>query len=206
MGFVRKPQDIFSLNYKNITNLDGWGKLSVNNLRSSIESSKIVSLHKFIYSLGIRHIGFENAKILSDNLKNISNFLEIIKNKKFEKFLNIDGIGETQVNSLKKFFTNKLNINIVIELSHILKIESAKINKNGNLKDKSFMITGKLDGISRAEVKSLIEKNSGNTLSTVSKNLDYLVVGEKPTKRKLDLAKSLNIKIISLNELKKLLN
>ena len=206
LGFVRKPQDIFSLNYKNITNLDGWGKLSVNNLRSSIESSKIVSLHKFIYSLGIRHIGFENAKILSDNLKNISNFLEIIKNKKFEKFLNIDGIGETQVNSLKKFFTNKLNINIVIELSHILKIESAKINKNGNLKDKNFMFTGKLDGISRAEVKSLIEKNSGNTLSTVSKNLDYLVVGEKPTKRKLDLAKSLNIKIISLNELKKLLN
>ncbi len=206
LGFVRKPQDIFSLNYKNITNLDGWGKLSVNNLRSSIESSKIVSLHKFIYSLGIRHIGFENAKILSDNLKNISNFLEIIKNKKFEKFLNIDGIGETQVNSLKKFFTNKLNINIVIELSHILKIESAKINKNGNLKDKSFMITGKLDGISRAEVKSLIEKNSGNTLSTVNKNLDYLVVGEKPTKRKLDLAKDLNIKIISLNELKKLLN
>ncbi len=206
LGFVRKPQDIFLLNYENITNLDGWGKLSVNNLRSSIESSKIVSLHKFIYSLGIRHIGFENAKILSDNLKNISNFVEIVKNKKFEKFLNIDGIGETQVNSLKKFFTNKLNINIVTELSHILTIETSKINKKGNLKDKSFMITGKLDGISRAEVKSLIEKNSGSTLSTVSKNLDYLVVGEKPTKRKLDLAKFLNIKIISLNELKKLLN
>ena len=68
------------------------------------------------------------------------------------------------------------------------------------------MITGKLDGISRAEVKSLIEKNSGNTLSTVTKNLDFLVIGKKPTKRKVDLAKSLNIKIISLHELKKLLN
>ncbi len=206
LRFIRKPQDIYSLNYKNITNLDGWGKLSVNNLRSSIENSKSVSLQKFIYSLGIRHIGFENAKILSDNLKNISNFIEIVKNKKFEKLLNIDGIGETQVNSLKNFFSNKLNINIVIELNHILRIESTKINKNGSLKDKSFMITGKLDGISRAEVKSLIEKNSGNTLSTVSKNLDFLVIGQKPTKRKVDLAKSLNIKIISLDELKKLLN
>ena len=206
LRFIRKPQDIYSLNYKNITNLDGWGKLSANNLRSSIENSKSVSLQKFIYSLGIRHIGFENAKILSDNLKNISNFIEIVKNKKFEKLLNIDGIGETQVNSLKNFFSNKLNINIVIELNHILRIESTKINKNGSLKDKSFMITGKLDGISRAEVKSLIEKNSGNTLSTVSKNLDFLVIGQKPTKRKVDLAKSLNIKIISLDELKKLLN
>ena len=206
LRFIRKPQDIYSLNYKNITNLDGWGKLSVNNLRSSIENSKSVSLQKFIYSLGIRHIGFENAKILSDNLKNISNFIEIVKNKKFEGLLNIDGIGETQVNSLKNFFSNKLNINIVIELNHILRIESTKINKNGSLKDKSFMITGKLDGISRAEVKSLIEKNSGNTLSTVSKNLDFLVIGQKPTKRKVDLAKSLNIKIISLDELKKLLN
>ena len=206
LRFIRKPQDIYSLNYKNITNLDGWGKLSVNNLRSSIENSKSVSLQKFIYSLGIRHIGFENAKILSDNLKNISNFIEIVKNKKFEGLLNIDGIGETQVNSLKNFFSNKLNINIVIELNHILRIENTKINKNGSLKDKSFMITGKLDGISRAEVKSLIEKNSGNTLSTVSKNLDFLVIGQKPTKRKVDLAKSLNIKIISLDELKKLLN
>ncbi len=206
LNFIRSPQDIFSLNYKNITNLDGWGKLSVNNLKISIENSKSVSLQKFIYSLGIRHIGFENAKILSDNLKNISNFIEIVKNKKFEKLLNIDGIGETQINSLKRFFSNKLNINIVLELNQILKIESTKINKNGNLKDKSFMITGKLDGISRAEVKSLIEKNSGNTLSTVTKNLDFLVIGKKPTKRKVDLAKSLNIKIISLHELKKLLN
>ena len=68
------------------------------------------------------------------------------------------------------------------------------------------MFTGKLDGISRAEAKSLIDKNSGNTLSSVSKNLDYLVIGDKPTKKKIEQANNLGIKIISLIDLKKLLN
>ena len=69
LNLIRKPQDLFTLNYENISNLDGWGKLSANNLRNSINNAKIISLHRFIYSLGIRHIGIENAKLISDNLK-----------------------------------------------------------------------------------------------------------------------------------------
>jgi len=206
LNLIRKPQDIFSLKYDYIANLDGWGKLSVDNLRNSINKSKIVSLQRFIYSIGIRHIGIENAKIISENLKNTEHFLEIIRTKKFEKFLNIDGIGETQINSLKNFFSNKFNSEIVIQLNSILKIQNPNLNQNGILKDKTFMFTGKLEGISRAEAKSLIEKNSGTTLSSVSKNLDYLVTGDKPTKKKIDQAKSIGVKIISLKELKKLLN
>ena len=206
LNLIRKPQDIFSLKYDYIANLDGWGKLSVDNLRNSINKSKIVSLQRFIYSIGIRHIGIENAKIISENLKNTEHFLEIIRTKKFEKFLNIDGIGETQINSLKNFFSNKFNSDIVIQLNSILKIQNPNLNQNGILKDKTFMFTGKLEGISRAEAKSLIEKNSGTTLSSVSKNLDYLVTGDKPTKKKIDQAKSIGVKIISLKELKKLLN
>ncbi len=206
LKLIRRPQDLFSLNYDLITNLDGWGRLSVNNLRKSIEKSKSVSLQKFIYSLGIRHIGIENAKIISDNLKNISSFIEIIEKKKFDKFLTIDGIGYTQINSMKDFFSNKLNTNIVTDLNSILNIEKQSSNKNGILKNKTFMFTGKLDGISRAEAKSLIDKNSGNTLSSVSKNLDYLVIGDKPTKKKIEQANNLGIKIISLIDLKKLLN
>ena len=68
------------------------------------------------------------------------------------------------------------------------------------------MFTGKLDGISRAEAKSLIEKNSGITLSSVSKNLNYLIIGDKPTKKKIDQAKKLGIKILTQNDLKELLN
>ena len=205
LNFIKKPQDIFSLDYNKITNLDGWGTQSVNNLKNSIENSKKVSLQRFIYSLGIRHIGIENAKLISDNIKNISNFIDLIKSKQFDSFLNIDGIGETQIKSLQNFFSNKSNTSIVIELSSLLKIQSQILNGNGILKGKSFMFTGKLDGISRAEAKSLVEKNSGSTLSNVSKNLDYLVVGEKATNKKVEQAKTLGINIISLEELKNLL-
>ena len=206
LNFIKKPQDIFHLNYNKIENLEGWGKLSVENLRKSIEKSKNTTLQRLIYSIGIRHIGVENAKLISENVKNISNFIKIIKYKQFDKLLNIDGIGETQVASLKLFFSDSSNVNILLELENILKIESISLVKKGTLKNKTFMFTGKLDGISRAEAKSLIEKNSGVTLSNINKNLNYLVIGEKPTKRKIDQAKILGIKIITQIDLKKLLN
>ena len=206
LNLIKEPQDIFKLNYKNIEQLEGWGELSVNNLKSSIEKSKRVSLQRFIYSIGIRHIGIENAKLISDNVKNISNFIAVIKQNNFDKFLSIDGIGETQVSSLKSFFSNKRNIDITIDLTKVLNVESQNTNKNGVLSNKTFMFTGKLDGISRAEAKSLIEKNSGITLSSVSKNLNYLIIGDKPTKKKIDQAKKLGIKILTQNDLKELLN
>ncbi len=206
LKFIKKPQDIFNLNYSKIEKLEGWGKLSANNLKVSIENSKKVSLQKFIYSMGIRHIGIENAKIISENVKNINDFILIIKDKKFYKFANINGIGETQINSLKNFFSDDLNQKIFIELKNILVVQNENINKSGILKNKTFMFTGKLDGISRAEAKSLIEKNSGTTLTSISKNLDILVIGEKPTKKKVDDAKQLGIKIISQKQLKELLD
>ena len=206
LNLIKKPQDIFKLNYKNIEQLEGWGELSVNNLKSSIENSKKVSLQRLIYSIGIRHIGIENAKLISDNVKNISNFIEIIKKNNFEKFLSIDGIGETQVRSLKSFFSNQRNVNIIIDLKKVLNVESQNSNINGMLKNKTFMFTGKLEGMSRAEAKTLIEKNAGVTLSGVSKNLNYLIIGEKPTKKKIDQAKKLGIKILSQKDLKELLN
>ena len=206
LNLIKKPQDIYYLNFNKIENLEGWGKISVQNLKSSIEKSKSTTLQRFIYSLGIRHIGIENAKLISDHVKNLENFIKIIKNNQFDKFLNIDGIGDTQINSLKSFFSDQINLKILIELKNILNIESQSLVKNGILKNKTFMFTGKLHGISRAEAKSMIEKNSGTTLSNVSKNLDYLVVGEKPTKKKIDQAQILDVRVISQEELKKLLN
>ena len=206
LKLINKPQDIFNLNYSKIERFEGWGKLSTDNLRRSIKKSKNVSLHRFIYALGIRHIGNENAKLISENVVNISDFIKIIKTNNFHKFSNINGIGETQINSLKSFFSNKLNLSVLIELNNILNIESVNLNKSGILNNKTFMFTGKLVGMSRAEAKSIIEKNSGTTLTSISKNLNYLVIGDKPTKRKIDEAKNLGIKIISQDQLKKLLN
>ena len=92
-------------------------------------------------------------------------------------------------------------------LEEVLVVKDAKITKiNGSLNNKTFMFTGKLSGISRAEAKSLIEENSGSIVSNVSKKLNYLIIGEKPTTRKVNEAKNLNIEIISQSELIKMIN
>ena len=205
-GLVKLPQDIFNLDYNKIENLEGWGKQSVSNLKYSIEEKKNISFEKFLFALGIRHIGLENAKILAKYFKTCENFINLRTPNKFNELLDIDGIGETQIKSLKKFFLNKDNLNVLLSLQKLLNIQDAISNKNdGYLKDKTFMITGKLTDISRAELKSLIEQNSGTIISSVSKKLDYLVVGEKPTKRKIDSASELSIKIIDQNEMFKML-
>ena len=207
LKMIKLPQDIFKLNFSKIEHLDGWGKQSANKLKYSIEQRKGISFDKFIYSLGIRHIGLENAKLISKYLKTANNFISLSKNKNFNELLNIDGIGETQINSIKNFFLNDTNLQVIIELNKILKIkDSLKINKDGPLANKTFMLTGKLDGISRAEAKSLIEQNSGTIISNVSKKLDYLIIGEKPTKRKIETAKDLKIKILNQKEWFKILN
>ena len=206
LKFIKLPFDIFGLNYQKIEKLDGWGELSANNLRKSIEKSKNIGLDKFIFSLGIRHIGQENARLLSQNFLNIENFSDLTKNFNFDSLANLDGIGETQISSLKNFFSDQINLNVVKKLISILNIKNIIQNKKGKLKNKTFMFTGKLSDISRAEAKSLTEENSGKILSNVNKKLDYLVIGGKPTAKKVKQAKELSIKVISQSEWKKLLN
>ena len=144
---------------------------------------------------------------MSKVLKNSNNFFNLGKNNNFKELLNIDGIGETQIKSIKDFFSNEKNLVVLKELKKNLSITSEKeISKNGILSKKTFMFTGKLTGISRAEAKSLVEKNSGKIISNISKKLDYLIIGEKPTSRKVIEAKSLNINVISQLEFLKMLN
>jgi DNA ligase (NAD+) len=201
LKILKFPHDIFNLNFKEIKNLDGWGELSVSNLKFSIEQKKKVSLDRFIYSLGIRHIGQENAKLLASHLKSSDNFFNLSNKNDLTLLSNIDGIGETQIKSIKNFFLNETNLKVLSELRKNLRITNlTQINKNGLLKNKTFMLTGKLNGMSRAEAKSLIEKNAGKIISNVNKKLDYLIIGEKPTYKKINSAKALNIDVITQDE------
>ena len=207
LKLIKFPYDIFKLDYDKIEKLDGWGQLSVENLKYSINQKKNISLERFIFALGIRHIGLENAKLLSKHFTSFSNFQNLSKKSNYDDLLNIDGIGETQVNSIKSFFANDTNTKVLKELEKYLVINNASVKQNnGILNNKSFLVTGKLNGMSRAEIKSLIEENSGNTVSSVSNKLDYLITGEKPTKRKVENAKQLKIKIINQNQFLDMLN
>ena len=197
LNLIKLPPDIFKLDYNKIESLEGWGKQSVANLKYSINQKKTISFEKFIYALGIRHIGLENAKIISKNLKSLKNFITLSKKKDFENLINIDGIGETQINSIKNFFKNSTNLHILEDLDKMLIVKNTENQKtDGVLNNKTFMFTGKLSNMSRSEAKSLIEQNSGSIVSNVTKKLDYLIVGEKPTNRKIDAAKNLRVKIL----------
>ncbi|MDA9813405.1 NAD-dependent DNA ligase LigA [Candidatus Pelagibacter sp.] len=207
LNLIKLPQDIFNLDFKKIESLDGWGTQSMENLKYSINQRKKISFERLIYSLGIRHIGLENAKILSKYFKSFSNFINFSNEVNSDDILNIDGIGETQLQSVKNFFNNKVNLNILKDLQKILDVKNVLVKyKNGLLNEKTFMVTGKLNGISRAEVKSLIEENSGSSVSTVSKKLDYLIIGDKPTKKKVDKAIELKITILNQSQFLKMLN
>ncbi len=206
LNLIRLPQDIFKLDFKKIESLDGWGKQSVANLKYSINLRKKISFEKFVYSLGIRHIGLENAKIISKNLKSLKNFLALSKKSNFDDLMDIDGIGETQINSIKNFFYNDTNLKVLKNLEELLEVKDAETPKvDGQLNNKTFMFTGKLSNMSRSEAKSLIEQNSGSIVSNVTKKLDYLIVGEKPTNRKVNEAKNLGVKILDQSSWLKML-
>ena len=212
LKFIRMPADIFRLDYKKIESLEGWGKLSIKNLKNAINDSKKIVLDRFIYSIGIRHIGQENAKILAAFFKTDKKFSELFNNRKREDILknlyDLDGIGNTQVRSVEDFFSNQKNSDIIQSLMSVLSIESfKKTNKTGKLSNKNIMFTGGFKKMSRSEAKSLAEENGAKILGSVSKKLDYLVIGNsKPTKNKIEKAKDLKIDLMTDDNWYDLLN
>tara|TARA_B100000579_G_scaffold415252_1_gene409698 strand:+ start:3 stop:1226 length:1224 start_codon:yes stop_codon:yes gene_type:complete len=212
LNFIRKPSDIFKLNYSKFKNLEGWGTLSINNLKKAIDKSKNIALERFIYSIGIRHIGLENAKILANFFKTSEKFSELFDQTKRKNILvnleELDGIGYTQAESIENFFSNKTNsenINLLLKVLNIINYK--KIIKKGKLGNKNIMFTGGFKKMSRSEAKSLAENNGAKILGTVSKKLDYLVIGDsKPTKSKIDKAKKLKVRIVIEKDWYKLLN
>ncbi len=212
LKLIRKPSDIFEIKYDKISNLEGWGKLSINNLKNAINKARIIELDKLIFSIGIRHIGQENAKILANFFKNIDKFSNLFQKDRRKKILlellNLDGIGDTQIQSLDNFFLDKNNTEIVRNLITKLSVKNFKIqNKKGKFSNKSVMFTGGFEKISRSEAKSLVENNGGKVLGTISKKLDMLIIGNsKPTKKKIEGAKRLNIKVIKENDWYKILD
>ena len=211
LNMIRYPADIFSLNFEKISDLDGWGNLSGSNLEKAIQKSQTIPLDKLIFSIGIRHIGQENAKTLAKYFVNIKKFEELCDKEKRKKILNhlleLDGIGKTQINSLETYFSNSNNLKTIYNLIKKLDVVSFKTSKSGIFYGKTIMFTGGLSRMSRAEAKALVEKEGGKILGTPSKKLDYLVVGDvKPTPKKVDRAKQLSIKILDENSWYSLLN
>ncbi len=197
LKFIKNYEDIFHLKkFKNdITKLDGWGIQSYSNLIDSIENSKNITLDKFIYSLGIRYIGEINSEILANEFGNLNKLISAVKDK--EKLGNIDGLGPKAISSLFDYFSNKNNMESVKKLYKILDIKNSfKIKNNNFFSNKNLVFTGTLISLSRDEAKYLAKTKGAKIMSTISKNTDYLIIGDKAGS-KAEKAKKLNIKIIN---------
>ena len=212
LNLIKEPSDIFNLNFDKIKTLEGWGNLSIENLKKAILKSKNISLEKFIFSIGIRHIGQENAKVLAAFFISIKEFSKLFDKGKISQILinlkELDGIGETQIESIENFFSNQMNAKITKSLINQLTIKNySRKNISGKFSNKKIMFTGGFNNMSRSEAKSLAESNGGKVLGSVTKKLDILVVGNsKPTKKKIDQAKELKIQIMTEKEWNKMLN
>ena len=197
-GFLKDIPGIYSLNYEEIANLEGFGQKSIDNLRNAIESSKKQSLHRLIFGLGIRYVGEATAKTLGRSVKDIFE----LQYFSIEKLHQLKDIGSKVGESIYDFFHNGDNIKMLTTLTSIgLNTKGDKVeDKTGTLSGQTFLFTGTLPTLKRNDAEKLAEDNGGKLLSSVSNNLNYLVAGDSAGS-KLDKAKKIkSVKIINEQE------
>lgn len=204
LGYIKNVADIYDLknHREDLEKLDKMGKKSIDNLLSSIENSKTREYDKVIYSLGISFIGKVASKILAKSSKNIDNLSKM----SFEELTTIDGIGEIAAKEIISYFSKEKNKNLIKTLKEkglkfeITETENSQISENKNFSGKTFLFTGTLKHFTRDQIKEEIEKLGGKNLSAVSKNLDYLIVGEKAGSKLKKAQEISSIKILTEEE------
>jgi len=204
LGLLNDIPGIYELDYGKISELEGFGEKSINNLQAAIENSKNQPLHRLIYALGIRFVGETTAKTLAHSINHLLN----LQDYTLEDLQNLEDIGPKVGGSIYHFFRNKDNVKMILQLEKLglkLKNEKKDMVKGGNLTGQTFLFTGTMPTLKRSDAETLVEENGGQILSGVSSKLNYLVVGEDAGS-KLDKAKKLNtVKIISEDEFLKLI-
>ncbi|KKQ79008.1 MAG: ligase protein [Parcubacteria group bacterium GW2011_GWC2_38_7] len=206
-GLIKDFTDIFELKVGDLSTLDRFAKRSSEKLIESIAKSKQVLVSKFIYALGIRYVGEENATLLAQelNVKSIKELLIKISALSVADLNEVEGIGEKVATSIFEYFSNKNNQKKIEKLSALgvtlLAVESKK-SKDG-ITGKTFVLTGTLETMSRDDAREIIKKFAGKVAGTVSRKTDFVVVGDSPGSKKAE-AEKLGIKVLSESEFKKL--
>lgn len=194
-GLVKDASDLYKLNIEDLLPLDRMAQKSAENIVKGVELSKQKAFPKLLFAIGIRHVGETVAKKLASHYKS----LDKIKSASFEELVLVEDVGDRIAESLQTYFADpKTDIFIQNLLDAGLKFEIEEEELNSNkLSGLSFLFTGKLISFSREQAKEWVEKNGGKLISTVSKNLNYLVVGESPGSKKEKAEKIESIKVIS---------
>ncbi len=203
-GLVRDVADLYSLSLETVMSLDRMGLKSAQNLLSEVEKSKHTTLGRIITALGIRLIGENTAQLLADHFQS----LDAIRQASIQQFLEIEGIGPEVANSIYHFFQSVRAQELIDRLLsaglHVLHHPQESGNSSNEISGKTFLFTGTLASMSRNEAKERVKKWGGRVVTTISNNVDYLVVGTDPGS-KLRNAQELKIGILTEEEFCKLL-
>lgn len=203
-NLINHPQDIFLLNSSTLMQLDGFKEKRVANLLNAIQASKETTLQRFIYALGIRHVGEATARDLAIHFKSIENLM----NATLDDLQKIHDIGGVIAKSIVDFFKEKHNIDIINKLLALgiryTKPLETSIYQKSLIFDKTFVLTGSLVDLSRDEAKNILENLGAHVTNSISKNTDFVVVGSDPGS-KYEKAKKLGIKILDEEQFKKII-
>ena len=201
-GFLKDIADVFALTKENMFGVEGFAEKSSLALEREIKESRKVDFGVFIQSLGIRHVGEQTAGLLAARFKSVEDFFRADSGQ----FSSIKGIGKETASSIIEFTSGKTGIELKDKMIRL----GVEVNYPGQSEDKdgvagkTFVITGKLEGISRAEARQAIRRAGGIAASSVSSKTDYLVEGTE-SGSKLEKAKSLGVRIINEKDLKEML-
>jgi DNA ligase (NAD+) len=198
-GFVQTYADLYDLHRRRdeLSALDRWGKKSTENLLAAIEASKSRPLHRFLFALGIRHVGAGVAQVLAEHFPSI----DALASAAEHDLLAVESIGPRIAHSVRHFFGDRENRRLFARLKRAgVTMESARVTRSGPFTGKTFVITGTLPSMTRDKARELILRHGGKVGSSVSKGTDFLLAGDAPGS-KLDRARTLNIRIITEEDL-----
>jgi DNA ligase (NAD+) len=200
-GLVKDVADLYTLRKEQLAELERMADKSAQNIVDAIEGSKEKPLSKFIFALGIRHVGEHISEVLAQHFPRLDEFFRLTE----EDLMKVEEVGPEVAASVIRFFRDRKNKESVERLKRAgLKVIEAAAGKKGKLADKTFVFTGTLSSYGRDEARSLVESLGGKTASTVSQKVDFVVAGED-SGSKLDKAKEMGIKILTEGEFRKLL-
>lgn len=200
-GMIAKTYDIYNLDFNKILSLEGFKETSANNIINSVNNSKNNDLSKLIFALGIRHIGAKAGKLLADYFKDI----DLVRNASVDDILQIDGFGKIMAESVVEFFSSDSTKELIEKLKEAgVNMKSTNVVEDTRFSGMTFVLTGTLPTLKRAEASKIIESFGGKTSSSVSKKTTYVLAGEEAGS-KLDKANKLGVQIISEEEFKEMI-
>ena len=200
--FIKSLPDLFKITSENILSLEGFADKSTKKLLESIKSSLKTDLYRFIYALGIKEIGLETSK----NLSNFFTSLDKLSKASYDDFISVNDVGEVAASNLEKFFSSEKNLSLIQELVKLgLDLKPPVTVKTSHLTDKTIVITGRLSGYSRETLKFKLEGLGAKISNSVSKKTDFLIAGED-SGSKLQKAKEYDVKIVTDSNLEKFIS